>query len=485
VWLDKAPLKYAGLTYTEIWISEAQERMVISVPPDNWPALEKLCKDEDVEGVVIGRFASDKLLRLFYRDQPVGELSMKFLHGGIPQVRRQAVWKYPRTNPGIHTAGDALAAIQSGLKLDARVLSHARTRPSALYGPALRKLLSHPTIASKQWIIRQYDHEVQGRTVVKPLTGAHDDGPGDAAVLSPVLGSPYGMVLGCGLCPQFTERDPREMAKLAVDECLRNIVAVGGDPANTFILDNFAWGNTARPEQLGSLTLACEGATEAALAYGTPFISGKDSLNNEYAVGAKTIAIPGTLLISGMSIIEDVRRCVTMDLKEEGNLLFVVGLTGEDMGGSHFNLITGASINDGAVPHIDLKLARRIHATLHRAILQATVRACHDLSEGGLAVAAAEMAFAGDLGARIEISKVPVVRALAPHAILFSESAPRYLVEVRPTLRPEFEGLFAGLPHACVGQVIAQQVLQFVDHEKDLLIDEPLSALKAEWQSLA
>ena len=481
--LDKVPLKYAGLTYTEIWISEAQERMVVSVPAKNWAALKTICDNEDVEATSIGVFAEDKILRLNFKGTQVGEMAMKFLHGGLPKFARNAVWKLPKTTPGIHSSIEALGAVQKALQLDARLLNNSRTRPCAIFGPLLRAMLAHPTVASKQWIIRQYDHEVQGRTVVKPLTGKCNDGPSDAAVLTPVLGSVQGMALANGLCPQFTERDPREMAKLAVDECLRNLVATGADPANTFILDNFAWGNTSKPEQLGSLALCCEGAMEAAIAFGTPFISGKDSLNNEYAAGGKTIAIPGTLLISGMAVVDDIRQCVTMDLKEAGNLIFVVGLTKEELGGSHYNLVTGADILDGTIPHVDLKMAKRIHEAMHRAIVQGTVRACHDLSEGGVIVAAAEMAFAGDLGARIEIAKIPVPKMLPPHTVLVSESPTRYLVEVRPAVRQEFEAILGGLPHACCGEVTSTKMLQFSGPEREFWIDEPIDALKTAWQS--
>ena len=241
--------------------------MVISVPPEHWKALKELCDSEDVEATAIGEFSGDKMLRLSYKGLPVGEMAMKFLHGGLPKFSRNAVWKMPKSNPGIHSSIEALGAAQRALNLDARLLNNSRTRPCAIFGPLLRVMLAHPTVASKQWIIRQYDHEVQGRTVVKPLTGKYNDGPSDAAVLTPVLGSTLGMALANGLCPQFTERDPREMAKLAVDECVRNLVATGADPANTFILDNFSWGNTSKPEQLGSLALCCEGATEAAIEY--------------------------------------------------------------------------------------------------------------------------------------------------------------------------------------------------------------------------
>jgi phosphoribosylformylglycinamidine synthase len=273
------------------------------------------------------------------------------------------------------------------------------------------------------------------------------------------------------------------MARLAVDECVRNLVAVGANPANIFILDNFAWGNTSKPDQLGSLVLACEGATEAALAYGTPFISGKDSLNNEYSVGKRTIAIPGTLLISGIGMINEIRTCVTMDLKQAGDWLYVVGLTRDELGGSHLNLLTRAPFHVGNVPRVDLQLGEQLHRTLHKAITRETVRACHDLSEGGLAVAAAEMAFAGNLGAAIQLGAVPVTRVLPPHVVLFSESPSRYLVEVPRDMRQDFEEVFAGLPHACVGEVTAQTVLQCTGPERELWLDEPLDALKRAWQS--
>ena len=480
--LDKVPLKYAGLTYTEIWISEAQERMVVSVPPEHWPALEKMCLSEDVEGTVIGVFDNDKILKLNYKGQRVGEMAMKFLHGGLPRFSRKAQWKTPKARSGFQNDFDAGAAVVAALHLAPGLLTSSQEKPASIFGPALRAVLSHPTVASKQSIIRQYDHEVQGRTVVKPLTGITDDGPSDCAVLTPILGSTRGVAIANGMCPQFTERDPREMAKLAVDECMRNLVATGGDPDNTFILDNFSWGNTARPEQLGSLVLCCEGATEAAIAYGAPYISGKDSLNNEYSAGGKTISIPGTLLISGMSMVEDVRKCVTMDFKEPGSLLFIVGLTCDEMGASHFNLIAKTDILDGAIPRVDLRLAQKIHKAMHHAIQSGAVRACHDLSEGGLAVAAAEMAFAGGLGALIELAKIPAPKKLPCHTLLFSESAPRYLIEVRPNHRQDVEGIFAGLPHACIGATTPNPDLRFEDSSHERWIDEPIQRLKDAWQ---
>jgi phosphoribosylformylglycinamidine synthase len=491
--LETVPLKYTGLTYTEIWISEAQERMVVAVPPGKWDEFRALCQSETVECTAIGVFglsapsaggkAAEPLLRLRYRGTVVGELSMRFLHDGLPRVTRLARWSPPQPEAPDLSTLDVLLTMQQATGLDLRTLAKARSQPALMYGPLLRRLLAHPTIASKQWIIRQYDHEVQGRTALKPLVGIHDDGPGDAAVVTPVLGGAQGIALACGLCPQFTERDPKEMAKLAVDECIRNLVAVGADPTATFILDNFCWGNTSKPDQLGSLVLACEGATEAAIAYGTPFVSGKDSLNNEYAVGGKSIAIPGTLLISGLGLVGEVRLCVTMDLKKAGDLLYLVGLTRDEMAGTHLGLVTGASIHMGNLPSVDLAHARQVHSAMHRAIVHESVRACHDLSEGGLAVAAAEMAFAGELGACIELAKVPAPSVLAPHVLLFSESAPRYLVEVSRERQQEFEQVFAGLPCACIGEVTADATLRCVGPDDEAWLQEPVAELKRAWQS--
>src|SRR5437764_6271449 len=215
------------------------------------------------------------------------------------------------------------------------------------------KILSAYNVCAKEWIIRRYDHEVQGGTVIKPLVGVHEDGPGDAAVITPILGSFRGLAIGCGLNPRYGDLDPYAMAASAIDEAVRNVVAVGADPSRIAILDNFCWGNTDRPEVLGSLVLAAEACRDVALAYGTPFISGKDSLKNEFHAEGRNIVIPPTLLISALGQVPDVRRCVSMDLKEPGNVLLLVGQTKAELGGSHYHLVTGQG--GGEVPRPDLE----------------------------------------------------------------------------------------------------------------------------------
>jgi phosphoribosylformylglycinamidine synthase subunit PurSL len=455
--LEKAPLKYAGLSYTEIWISESQERMVLAVPPESWPRLQALCAGEDVEAAVIGRFEATGRLRLSYEGQQVADLDMRFLHHGRPAVVRQASWR-----------GGGIAKPQA-----------AKTRPANL-NEVLRKILAAPNVCSKEWIIRQYDHEVQGGSAVKPLVGVNDDGPGDAAVVMPVLGSWAGLAVGCGINPRYGDLDPYAMAAAVIDEAVRNVVAVGADPARVALLDNFCWGNTDRPEVLGSLVLAADACRDVALAYGMPFISGKDSLNNEYHSGGRNLVIPPTLLISALGRVPDVRRCVTMDLKGPGNLLFLVGLTRDEMGGSHYHMVTGGE--GGTVPRPDLALAPAVFRRLHEAIARGLVRSCHDLSEGGLAVAVAEMAFAGDVGADLALAGGS--SPLPDEVLLFSESATRFVVEVQPDKADEFQAyLGAEVPLGKLGQTVKEPRLRVAGAGGEWVIWAPLEQLKEAWQS--
>jgi phosphoribosylformylglycinamidine synthase len=343
----------------------------------------------------------------------------------------------------------------------------------------LKRILASPSVASKEWIIRQYDHEVQGGTVIKPLVGLTGDGPGDAAVVTPVLGSFRGLAVGCGVNPLYGDLDPYAMAAAAIDEAVRNVVAVGADPRRIALLDNFCWGNVNDPEVLGSLVRACEACRDVAVAFGMPFISGKDSLHNEYRSGKTHIRIPGTLLISAMGQVPDVRRCVTMDLKAAGNKLYLVGVTKPELGGSHYHLVTGQ--DGGEPPRVDVQLAPRLFHALHAAIAQGLVRSCHDLSEGGLAVAAAEMAFAGGLGA--DISGGPAVPE-GDDVWLFSESSTRWLVEVEPANVAAFEACFAGLPITAVGTTVVEPRLRIAGSGGEWVVWAPLADLKAAWQSL-
>jgi phosphoribosylformylglycinamidine synthase len=343
----------------------------------------------------------------------------------------------------------------------------------------LLNILGSLNVCSKEWIIRQYDHEVQGGSVIKPLVGVHEDGPGDAAVVMPVLGEWAGLAVGCGLNPRYGDLDPYAMAAAAIDEAVRNVVAVGADPARIALLDNFCWGNTNRPEVLGSLVRAAEACRDVALAYNMPFISGKDSLNNEYHVGGKNIVIPPTLLISALGRVPDVRRCVTMDLKEPGNLLFLLGATKDEMGGSHYHLMRGLA--GGTVPKPDLELAPRIFRKLHEAIRAGLVRSCHDLSEGGLAVAVAEMAFAGGIGA--DITRLGAEADLPDEVLLFGESTTRFVVEVRHDRATAFQACLGNdIPLTQIGQTCKEPRLRIAGANGEWIIWAELAQIKEAWQ---
>jgi phosphoribosylformylglycinamidine synthase II len=462
VWLDRAPLKYSGLSYTEIWISEAQERMIVAVRPDRWDAFDALCRAEAVEATVLGHFTDTKRLILKYHELQVADLSMDFLHDGRPPVVREAIFSLPPAK---------------------RLETPSKTR----FDDDLQAILGSLNVCSKEWVIRQYDHEVQSGSVIKPLVGAHNDGPSDAAIVRPDLRSMRGVVIACGMNPYYGDLDPYWMAASAIDEAVRNCVAVGADPARIAILDNFCWGNTERPEVLGSLVRAALACRDVAVAWSTPFISGKDSLNNEFSyVNAdgrrQTVAIPPSLLISALGQIDEVSQAVTMDVKEPGNLIYLVGLTKNELGGSHFAKVNG--LEGGSVPQVDVEPAAKIFSALHRAISRGLVRSCHDLSEGGLAVAAAEMAFAGDLGMELELSKLRTGRSDEDAAVLlFSESNTRFLVEVPPQHRNQFEAAFAGLPLFPIGAVSSRPRFVVTDSTRGTLIDSPLSALRHAWKA--
>lgn len=466
VWLDRVPLKYEGLSYTEIWISEAQERMVLAVPETRWPELESLCKSEGVESTVIGRFEPTGRLLLRYAGEQVADLDMKFLHDGRPPVVREAVFTPAPSRPLAWPAN-----------LD--------------YGRILLQILGSLNVCSKEWVIRQYDHEVQGGSVLKPLVGAACDGPGDAAVFRPVIRSRRGLVVACGMNPLYGDIDTYWMAASAIDEALRNCVAVGADPARIAILDNFCWGNTDRPETLGSLVRAALACYDMATVLQTPFISGKDSLNNEFRpAGGEPISIPPSLLISAMGQVDDVAQCVSMDLKRPGNRLYLVGRTRNELGGSHFALVQ--SLQGGDVPQVDPASARKVFQTLHGAIRAGLVQACHDLSEGGLAAAVAEMAFAGQCGARIDLARVP--RELPDElpdvagVILFAESNTRFLCEVSPENAEAFERALNELPVACLGEVTDTGRLEIFGlpgpsgTASQRIVDLKIGALKEAWQ---
>ncbi|MBX3059837.1 MAG: phosphoribosylformylglycinamidine synthase subunit PurL [Anaerolineae bacterium] len=448
--LQAITLKYPGLRPWEMWLSEAQERMVLAVPPIHLPRLQALCAGQDVEAIVLGTFTGNGRLTINYGDKVVADLTADFLHDGIPTRHLRAEWK-----PVI---GNRLSVISQPIT-DHRL-------PITLLS-----LLAHPTIRSKEDVIRRYDHEVQGGTAVKPLTGTHNHGPSDATVLAPqasqfiIHNSSFiiqkGVALANGINPHYP--DPYHMAWAAVDEAMRNVTAVGADPDQVAILDNFCWGNPNLPDRLGALVRCAQGCYDAAVAFGAPFVSGKDSLNNEYtgADGEKH-AIPGTLLISALGIVPDVSKTVTMDLKQAGNFLFVVGDTRAEMGGSHFNLVSGPASEGNNTPPAPVKEGLARLRRLHKAMQAGLVQACHDCAEGGVAVALAEMCMAGGLGLEAHLMRIPRdyhANYAGDEVILFSESLSRFLVEIRPEDEAAFRAIMGDEPAECIGVVGGERLV--------------------------
>jgi len=459
VWLDRVPLKYAGLSPAEIWISEAQERMVVFAGQDQVKELLELAETNDVEATVIGRVTGKSRLVLKFRAHRVADIDMKFLHRGWRGTSKKAHWQRPET---------ADPSVPTGQDLTAEIL----------------KLLQAPNIASKEWVVRQYDHEVQGTSGLKPFCGQRNTGPSDACVVMPIRGSLRACVVACGLCPRYGLIDPYWMAASAIDEALRNCVAVGVDIERVALLDNFCWGSPDRPDQLAGLVRAAEACYDIGRKYRVPFISGKDSLYNEFKnESGESLPIPPTLLISAVGVIPDASRTTTPDLKDVGSSVYLLGETREELGGSeYFRRHQGLGRE---VPKVDAARGRRTMVAVGSAIRSGIVTACHDVSDGGLGIAMAEMCFAGGIGARLSLDKVPgSQRFKRDDFLLFSESNSRFLCEVPPRQRDAFESLAAGLRIPCraIGRTIAEPELIVDGLRGDTLVRLSLSEAESAWR---
>ncbi len=459
--LDRAPLKYQGLAPWEILVSESQERMSLAVPPEHYEALAELAARREVEVTDLGEFTADGTVELHYAGELVGLLDLQFLHHGLPKMKLRAVWQAPEP-----------AAVDAG-------------RPPPAPQEVLPRLLADPNIASKEPLVRQYDHEVQALTVGKPFVGRRMDGPGDGAVLRPRAGSTRAITVTHGICPWYAAHDAYHMAMCAVDEAVRAHVACGGDPERMAGLDNFCWPDpVAGPDNpegeflLAQLVRAARGLREACLAYRLPLVSGKDSMKNNAVVDGRRIAVLPTLLVSVLGIMADLRRSPSTDFKRPGDLVYLVGDDRGELGATAYARLLAAS---GAAlpiaerqrhcPTVDAQAAMRRYGRLHGAIAAGWVNAAHDVSDGGLAVALAECAIGGRLGARIDLARVPAadehMRADgAAHrraGLLFSESAGRIVVTVPPAAADRVDQQFRGLPCAAVGEVTGDDRLTVLD----------------------
>lgn len=460
--LKKAPLKYAGLKPWEILISEAQERMSLAVAPEKIDKFLELAEKMDVEATVLGTFTDSGIFHILYDGQTVAYLDMEFLHEGLPKMRLNAHWTPPNYNEPDFPEPDNM-------------------------GLALKKMLSKLNICSKESVVRQYDHEVQGGSVVKPMVGVANDGPSDAAVIRPVLESFEGIVVANGICPRYSDIDTYHMAACAIDEAVRNAISVGGSLERMAGIDNFCWCDPVESEKtpdgqhkLAQLVRANQALYDYTVALGVPCISGKDSMKNDYIIGDTKISIPPTLLFSVMGKIADVRNAVTMDAKETGDMVYVLGETFDEMGGSEWFAMHDYIGN--SVPKVDARKAKHLYNGLSLAIKKGLAASCHDCSDGGLGIALAETAFSGGLGMDIDLSLVPSKDIGRNDNLLFSESQSRFVVTVHPENREEFLNHMEGIALACVGVVTQEKIFRVTGIDKKVIIKEKIDELKRAWQ---
>ena len=459
VHLDKAPVKYAGLAPWEIFLSEAQERMTLSVPPDKLDAFLALSRRRAVESSVLGEFTQSGKLQCFYNGKLIGSLDMAFLHDGVPKMELQAVWQAPAREPELTVCDNDVLA-------------------------SLKAVLGRPNVCSKESLVRMYDQEALAQSVLKQFQGPMHDGPGDAGVIRPVPGSDRGIAISSGICPKYSEFDTYWMMACAADEAVRNLIAVGAELRMIAGLDNFCWPDPVQSEKtpdgaykLAQLVRCCEALYDACTAYDIPLISGKDSMKNDYRIGEHQISIPPTVLFAAAAIIRDVTRVVSMDFKKAGDIVYAVGETRNELGGSEYLAMKGQ--RGGQVPTVDFARARKLYAALSTAIDRGLVASCHDCSDGGLGVALAESAFGGGLGLQAELAELGQdTNAVA----LFSESQSRFVVSVEPAQTAMFESLFAGLPLYRLGDVRADGLFRVTGRD-GLDARVPMEELKTAWKS--
>ncbi|MBW2039223.1 MAG: phosphoribosylformylglycinamidine synthase subunit PurL [Deltaproteobacteria bacterium] len=462
IYLERAPLKYPGLDPWEILLSESQERMTLAVHPAKIDELLELAEKMEVEATVLGSFIDSGRFHCLWHGETVAYLDMDFFHEGVPRMELVARWEQPRhPEPDFASPKDLTTTLEG--------------------------MLSRLNICSKETVIRQYDHEVQGGSAAKPLVGKKEDGPGDAAVIRPLLDSFEGVVVSSGICPRYSDIDTYHMMACAIDEAIRNNVVVGGDPARMAGLDNFCWPDPVRSDKtpdgeykLAQLVRANKALYDYTTAYGVPCISGKDSMKNDYLAGDIKISIPPTVLFSVLGKMEDVRKAVTMDAKAPGDLVYVLGMTYDELGGSEYFALNGYIGNQ--VPRVRAHEAKELYHKLHAAIMEGAVASCHDCSDGGLGVTLAESAFAGGCGMEVDLRKVPATGIERDDYLLFSESQSRFAVTVHPAMQETFVSIMKGICLGEIGRVTKGRRFIVIGLKGEKVIQGDIYRLKEAWQ---
>lgn len=459
VFLANAPLKYPGLAPWEIFLSEAQERMTLAVPQENLQALMELAARREVDATDLGEFTDSGFLECFYEGERIASLHMDFLHGGVPTMQLKAILSPIETQPEVLPS-------------------------SPNYTEELKKVLGALNVCSKEALVRMYDHEVQGQSVLKQFQGREADGPGDASIIRPVPGSNKGIAIACGITPKYSDLDAYWMMAAAVDEAVRNLVCVGASIGTIAGLDNFCWPDPVQSEKtpdgehkLAQLVRCCEALSDVCVAYDIPLISGKDSMKNDYKIGDTKISIPPTVLFTAAAVMEDVTIAVSMDVKRSGDIVYVLGETKDELGGSEYlDLYDQIGAN---VPTVDPVQARALYEAVHTAMQEGLIASCHDCSDGGLGAALAETACAGRLGMDLDFTGIPLEN---PLTVLFSESQSRLVMTVHPELDTAFTAALAGQTITRLGTVTEAPTL-VIRKGDDELVRASLDELDRAWKA--
>ena len=469
--LEKVPLKYAGLDQWEIWVSESQERMTVAISPADHDRFFQLSKKHAVESTVIGRYTDSGKLHITYDGETVAYVNLDFLESGFPQWEFDAEWVAP----------------------DQRGLFEPVVNTPRNYSSLLKDILSRPNICSTEWITRQYDHEVQGTSVIKPLVGAERDMNNDATVIRPLLESQRGLAFAQALLPTYSAIDAYHMTTCSIDEAVRRLLAVGADLDHIGGVDNFCWPDiqydaSKNPDgkfKAAQLVRSCRALRDMCLAYEIPLLSGKDSMYVDGNLAGRygethKVSARETLQFSTISVIENFTRCVTMDAKLAGDLVYVLGNTRDELGASEYYEHLGyIGCN---VPEVRTAEFLPVYRGLQRAIENQLVSSAHGIYRGGLAVHLAKVAMGGNLGLSIQLAGLPREHAGRNDVLLFSESAGRLIVTVDPAQREAFEDHFKGLACACIGSVSATARVAVHGIEGDVIIDIALKDLKTAWK---
>ncbi|MFW5898272.1 MAG: phosphoribosylformylglycinamidine synthase subunit PurL [Candidatus Saliniplasma sp.] len=441
--IDKVPLKQPDMAPWEIWVSESQERMMYAVKEENVEDVLHICKKWDVEATVVGHVIKEPRMKVYYDEEKIMDLDLEFQTGGPSYCRPVEMIR------------------------KAEGLEEKLPREPKDYNKVLLQLLESDNINSKEWVIRQYDHEVRANTIIKPLQGElNKQGPGDASVIKPLEDSFKGIAVTTDVNPSQTYLDPEKGAMSTVEEAFRNLIAVGARPHS--LADCLNYGNPEKPERLGDFELTANGFEKMARTLGIPFISGNVSFYNETDKGP----VKPTPSILACGLIDDVRDSVTMDIKDRDNYIYMVGETKDEMGASeYYKLVDGLS---GDVPEVDVEQFETSMEEMLEAHSKGLITSCHDVSLGGLAVSLSEMCLAGDIGAEISVEG-----DIRIDKLLFSESNTRWLVEVEEENVDEFKSNFT-VPCTKLGRTGGKILV--IKHRGNEVVDLPVKDIRKSWK---